>query len=143
MTQSHQSAENLISHLDANNLTAGTTTSAPAATQAAMPISSALGKAKRKLRSRDPEYSHQGKKPCYMCFIFGKNEIGCTPSATYTESSPPVPSVPASDYQHHDVMMLLDVMIHVAIGHSQLFPCYFRGMEQSRASVVTSALTTH
>ena len=35
------------------------------------------------------------------------------------------------------------VMIHVTIGHSWIFPCYFLCMKQSQASVVTSALTAY
>ena len=98
MNQTPQSAGTSISHLDANDQTVSTTTNVPAAIRAAMPITSVPGKGKRELANKDPEYKRQGKRPRYMRFIFGKNEIGRTPSATYTESSPPVPFVPASDY---------------------------------------------
>ena len=42
----------------------------------------------------------RGKHPCYMCFIFGVGDIGCTPSATYMESVTTIPDVPTSDYYY-------------------------------------------
>ena len=48
-----------------------------------------------------------------MHFIFGKNGVGCTPSATYTESSPPIPPVAASDYRHREVTKLLETLPHL------------------------------
>lgn len=35
------------------------------------------------------------------------------PSATYTESSPPIPPVPASDYRHHDVTKTIESLPHL------------------------------
>ena len=46
------------------------------------------------------DFEFRGKRPCYMCFIFGIGDVGCTPSATYTESAPAVPDVPTGDYQY-------------------------------------------
>ena len=77
------------------------------AIQAVIPIPNAPERAKRKPTSKDPEYEHRGKRPHYMHFIFGRNNIGCTASATYTESSPPIPPVPASNYRHHDITKTL------------------------------------
>ena len=48
-----------------------------------------------------------------MCFIFGKNDIRRTPSATYTESSPPIPPMPTSDYRHQDVTKILKMLPHL------------------------------
>ena len=44
---------------------------------------------------------------------FRENDIRHTPSATYTKSSPPVPPVPASDYQHHDITKILETLPHL------------------------------
>src|SRR5258708_14438765 len=49
------------------------------------------------------EFELRGKRPCYMCFIFGVDNISHTPSATYTKSTPAVPDVPPSDYQYSDI----------------------------------------
>src|SRR5258708_1471422 len=50
-----------------------------------------------------------------MHFIFGVGDVSCTPSATYTESASPVPSVPASDYQYTEIT-------HTIHSHPHLFP---------------------
>ena len=98
VTLTPRSAENSTSHPGADGPIVSITTNAPTATQAATPNSNAPEKGKRNVGSKDPEYEHRGKRPHYMHFIFGKNDIGRTPSATYTKSSPPIPPVPASDY---------------------------------------------
>ncbi len=49
-------------------------------------------------RSRGLDDHQDGKRPRYMWFVFGKSEVGRTPSATYTEVASPVPGVPTSDY---------------------------------------------
>ena len=84
-TQTSQSARSSTSHPGASDRTVDIITNVPTAIQAVTPIPNAPGKAKRKLTSKDPEYEHRGKRPRYMRFIFGKNDIARTPSATYTE----------------------------------------------------------
>ena len=49
-------------------------------------------------RSRGLDDHQDGKRPRYMRFVFGKSEVGHTPSTTYTEVASPVPGVPTSDY---------------------------------------------
>ena len=48
-----------------------------------------------------------------MQFIFGKHDIGQTPSASYTESALPIPKVLASDYQYQDIMKAIDSHPHL------------------------------
>src|SRR5258708_6648869 len=50
-----------------------------------------------------------------MCFIFRVGNISHPPSATYTESASPVPSVPASDYWYTEIT-------HTIHSHPHLFP---------------------
>ena len=64
-------------------------------------------------RSRDLGDRQDGKRPRYMRFIFGKGEVGRTPSATYTEVASPVPGVPASDYQYQDITETLSKYPHL------------------------------
>ncbi len=40
-----------------------------------------------------------------MHFIFRVNDIGCTPSATYMESTAAVPNVPTTDYHHLELLL--------------------------------------
>src|SRR5260221_14065341 len=48
-----------------------------------------------------------------MCFIFGKGDIECTPSATYTESAPAVPQVPTSDFHYVDITNTIESYPHL------------------------------
>ena len=38
-----------------------------------------------------------------MRFVFGWHDVGQTPSATYTESAQPIPSVPSGDFKYVDI----------------------------------------
>ena len=58
-------------------------------------------------RSRGLDDQWDGKWPRYIQFVFGKSEVGCTPSATYTEVASPVPGVLTSDYQYQDITRTL------------------------------------
>ena len=98
MCQIPLSVENSIKRLAVDDQTVITTTNAPTVSWAAILICSVLEGAKRKLTSKDLEFDCRRKRPQYMHFIFGKNDVGHTPSTTYTESSPPIPPVPTSDY---------------------------------------------
>src|SRR5258708_39602241 len=59
------------------------------------------------------EVTLRGKRPCYMCFIFGVNDAGHTPSATYTESAPTVPDVPSADYRYVEVTNTITLYPHL------------------------------
>ncbi len=48
-----------------------------------------------------------------MRFIFGKGDIERTPSATYTESAPAVPQVPASDFRYVDITNTIESYPHL------------------------------
>src|SRR5258707_5057861 len=48
-----------------------------------------------------------------MQFIFGKGEVGHTPSATYTEVASPVPGLQVSDYQYQDITETLSKYLHL------------------------------
>src|SRR5258708_5678527 len=49
------------------------------------------------------EFELRGKRPHYMCFIFGVRDISCMPLGTYTKSAPAVPDVPPSDYRYSNI----------------------------------------
>src|SRR5258708_2827457 len=63
-------------------------------------------------RSRDRNDQQDGKRPRYMRFVFGKSEVGQTPSATYMEIAPPVPRLPTTDYQYQDITRTLSKYPH-------------------------------
>ncbi len=64
-------------------------------------------------RSRGLDDQGDGKWPRYMWFVFGKSEVGQTPSTTYTEIASPVPGVPTSDYQYQDITRTLSKYPHL------------------------------
>ncbi len=84
--------------LDVSRQIATSSTSAPVVHRVVTPSIAALENRKRKCVSEIHEFEVRGKRPWYMRFIFGKGDIECTPSATYTESAPGVPHVPPSDF---------------------------------------------
>ncbi len=59
------------------------------------------------------EFKLRGKRPRFMRFIFGVGDIGCTLSATYTESAPAVPDVPASDYRYANITNTIQSYPHL------------------------------
>ncbi len=64
-------------------------------------------------RSKGLDDQWDGKQPRYMWFVFGKSEVGHTPSTTYTEITSPVPGVPTSDYQYQDITRTLSKYPHL------------------------------
>ena len=83
--------------------TANSSTNVLIVPQVATPIPNVLGSQKRVIEPKVDDFEVRGKRPQYMCFIFGQSDVSHTPSATYTESVLAVPGVPASDYQYLDI----------------------------------------
>jgi len=95
----------------ANSWTADSLTNAPTAQAATLNLC-VHEKRGRELMN---ELKLRGKQPCYMHFIFGVGNIGCTPSATYMESAPAIPDVPTSDYHYTKIMSTI-------LSYPHLFP---------------------
>ena len=94
---------NSTNQVDAGVQTADSSTNVLIVPQVATLIPNVLGSQKRVIEPKVDDFEVRGKRPWYMCFIFGQSDVSCTPSATYTESVLAVPGVPASDYQYLDI----------------------------------------
>src|SRR5258708_2594917 len=57
--------------------------------------------------------SVDGARPRFLRFAFGCHDIGRTPSATYTESAQPIPSVPQGDYRYSDITSTIATHSHL------------------------------
>src|SRR5258708_17736019 len=101
---------NSTKHWGANSLTVDSRLNAPIVHQAVTPNPPAHTK-----RGRDPtiEVTLRGKRPCYMCFIFGVGDASHTPSATYMESAPTVPDIPSTDYCYVEVTNIIALYPHL------------------------------
>src|SRR5260221_1709966 len=57
--------------------------------------------------------SVDGAHPRFLRFTFGHHDIGHTPSATYTESAQPIPSVLQGDYRYSDITSTITTHSHL------------------------------
>src|SRR5260221_1192888 len=108
--QSHPLAMNSTKCLGANGSTVDSPINALIVRRAVTPNPPAHTKQGRDSAS---EVTLRGKRPRYMHFIFGVDDAGRTPSATYTESAPAVPNIPSMDYCYVEVTNTITLYPHL------------------------------